>query len=142
MPSREPVVHDRIPETDIPRAALLDLAESFGIRDDVAAALREKEAAGKFGLRTMTLSRVLCIARAGRTRIDVARASGVVPSMITAFETGDSKNMRLDTTFKLARGYRLPWLILICAALREYGFLSAPGAKQIPRNRTRVRKSD
>lgn len=142
MPSREPVVHDRIPETDIPRVMLLELAESFGIRVDVAAALRDKEAAGKFGLRTMTLSRVLCIARAGRSRIEVARASDVMPSIITSFEDGASKNMRLDTTFKLSGGYRVPWLILISAALREYGFLSAPGAKPVPRNRNRVRKPD
>jgi hypothetical protein len=61
---------------------------------------------------------------------------------VATLEDGLSKNMRLDTAFRLARGYRLPWLIVLCAALREYGFLPAPGAKPIPRNRTRVRKPD
>lgn len=121
---------------------LLELAAEFGIRDDVAAVLQAKEAAGETGLRTMKLSRVLHIARAGRSRHAVADASGMAPSIITTTERGLSKNMRLDTLFKLAKGYRVPWLILACAGLREYGFLSAPGAKPIPRNRTRVRKSE
>lgn len=121
---------------------LLELAAEFGIRDDVAAVLQAKEAAGKTGLRTMTLSRVLHIARAGRSRKAVAKAGDIAPSILTTTERGLSKNLRLDTLFKLARGYRVPWLILACAGLREYGFLSAPGAKPIPRNRTRVRKSD
>lgn len=141
MPAK-PVVCDNIPETDIPRAMLLDLAESFGIRDDVAAALRQKEAAGKFGLRNMILGRVLVVARAGRSGLSVAQACDTSPSIITAFEEGVSKNLRLDTTLKLAKGYRVPFLILICAALRQYGYLPAPGAKLIPRNRTRVRKGE
>lgn len=141
MPSPKPI-YDRIPDTDIPRAMLLELARLHGIGPEVAEALKAKEAAGAYGLRTMKLSRVLCIARAGRSRLTVAEASDTVPSIITSMENGLSKNLRLDTTFKLARGYRVPWLILISAALREYGFLSAPGAKPIPRNRTRVRKSD
>jgi hypothetical protein len=38
---------DTIPPEDIPRRMLLDLAAEFGIRDDVAAALQAKEAAGE-----------------------------------------------------------------------------------------------
>ena len=82
MPSK-PVIPDEIPPSDIPRELLLDLAESFGIRDGVADVLRAKEAAGHFGLRNMTLSRVLHVARAGRSGLAVAKACDTAPSIIT-----------------------------------------------------------
>lgn len=141
MPSPIPDF-DTIPETDIPRQMLLELARLHGIGPDVAEVLAAKEAAGETGLRNMKLSRVLHIARAGRSRKAVAKAGDIAPSIITTTERGLSKNLRLDTLFKLAKGYRVPWVILACAGLREYGFLSAPGAKPAPRNRTRVRKSE
>ncbi|MBN2629079.1 MAG: hypothetical protein JXR75_00905 [Rhodobacteraceae bacterium] len=140
MPSPTPDF-DQIPEADIPRAMLLELAAEFGIRDDVAAVLKAKEAAGGYGLRTMTLARVLRIARAGRGRKQVSDACTLAPSIISAQERGDSKNLRMDTALKMSRGYRVPFILLICAAMRQYGFLPAPGAKPTPRNRTRVRKS-
>jgi hypothetical protein len=141
MPSPPPDF-DRIPDTDIPRAMLLDLAQLHGIGPEVLDVLRAKEAAGQYGLRGMALSRVLRLTRAGRTRNAMALETTLAPSIVATLEDGLSKNMRLDTAFRLAKGYRLPWLIVICSALREYGFLPAPGAKPTPRNRTRVRKSD
>jgi transcriptional regulator with XRE-family HTH domain len=58
----------------------------------------------------MALSRALRIARACRTVKATAQASGTAPSILATTERGLSKTLRLDTLFKLARGYRVPWL--------------------------------
>lgn len=75
----------RIPDKDIPRAMLLDLASQFGIGPEVAEVLKVKEAAGQFGMRTMKLSRVLQRSRAGRSRNNIAAATGRPPSTISFF---------------------------------------------------------
>lgn len=49
----------------------------------------------------------------------------------------------IATIIKLARGYELPVSLILVASLNSANLLttSAPGAKPIPRNRTRVRKT-
>ena len=136
-----PVVFDRIPKEDIPRAMLLDLAAEFGIRDDVAAVPREKEAAGQFGLRNLPLGQMLKHTRMvrGFSRLAMAERIGIAPAILCLMESGRSKNLRLDTAEAMGWGCRIPFVVLICAALRELGCLPAPGAKPILRNRVRNR---
>ena len=139
-----PVEFDDIPLSDIPRDMLLDLAASFGIRADVAELLREAEAEGNFGLRGMTFERMLTVARAQRQlRADkLADKCGMSRTQMDAMHRVPPKNTSISVIMKLSRGYGVPWLVLLSANLRSMGFLSAPGAKPLPRNRTRVRKDE
>lgn len=127
------------PVGDVPRQILLDLADQFGIRADVAAVLAEKEAAGQFGLRKMTLGTLLRQARQARRMIgsEAARASGRARSVVNAAESDVSKNLRIDTAIALSRGYHLPLVLIFCTALRTYGMLPEPGVHPVPRNRER-----
>jgi len=141
---QEPTQFDDIPLSDIPRDMLLDLAASFGIRDDVADLLRDAEASGNFGLRGMTFERMLALSRAQRrlTADKLADKCGLSRTQMDAMQRVAPKNTSISVVMKLSRGFCVPWLVLLCANLRSMGFLSAPGAKPIPRNRTRVRKSE
>lgn len=130
---------DPVPQIDVPRALLLDPAGQFGIRADVAAVLARKEAAGHFGLRRMRLGKMLRHARkvSRLSGLAAASKSGVSRSTITASENDDSFNLRSNTALALARTYRLPIALVLCAALRTYGMLPEPGTRPVPRDRKR-----
>ena len=140
----EPEEFDDIPLSDIPREMLLDLAAEFGIRDDVADLLRAAEASGNFGLRGMHFEKMLTLSRAQRrlTGEKLADKCGLSRTQIDAMQRVPPKNTSIAVIVKLARGYGVPWLLLLSANLRSMGYLSAPGAKPIPRNRIRMRKGE
>lgn len=139
MPS-PPAEFDDIPLSDIPRDLLLDLAESFGIRDDVADLLRDAEADRNFGLRGMGFEKMLILSRAQRRiRPDALAAKcGLSRTQFDAVQRTAPKNTSIHMLIKLSQGFGVPWLVLLCANLRTMGLLCAPGAKPLPR--TRVRK--
>lgn len=120
-----------------PRAMLLALAEYHGMGREVRELVKDVP---EPKLTQAPLSKLLPMVRklSGKNSVDVSLRCSISRAQLGALEARDPKNLRLSTLQELARGYGLPFMVVLVAALRSGGLLSAQ--KPVPRQRKRRMK--
>lgn len=137
-----------MPSKDIPplvaqegelRQLMLALAQHHGVRNEVATLIVDRPDPPHA---EVTLSALLRVARRayGLSIADVIARGGPEKTVCGDFELGNRarfKNCKLSTLVRLAKGYSLPFPVIVSAALRQSGALPAPGAVKAT---TRIRQ--
>lgn len=102
-----------------PTSLFLSLARFHGLEAEVSALLygRPKlvpDDTTSFGDMLLQARR-----RQGATIFQVFERSGISRSQLSFYETGQQKNPGLRTIQALSRGYQIPFVVLLIAALRD-----------------------